>query len=223
MAIIFEDRCYNCGTITKQLFVPIDEMILFDGKSVLMPAKSCMCIEYTLSADSSTINFSRPREAGETVDMIVFRNFFQGSIKTSSDGSLAQDVKAFIESLGDKPWALKISVNITTSNRYNMTVPDISYNIAKDSTMIFKNSTILLEGKDYSVSQAPYARAIVNFSPRLEIGEKLEIVIFKNMAVDDYLVMENQINKSAEISRLKEDIEKLVAEVNNLRSRAVFT
>ena len=45
MAIIFEDRCYNCGTITKQLFVPTDEMILIDGKSVLMPAKSCMCIE----------------------------------------------------------------------------------------------------------------------------------------------------------------------------------
>lgn len=211
------------GTVSYK--IPIDG-IDKNKDQIMVSANSVMYsegIEYTLSADSSTINFSRPREAGETVDMIVFRNFFQGSIKTSSDGSLAQDVKAFIESLGDKPWVLKISVNITTSNRYNMTVPDISYNIAKDSTMIFKNSTILLEGKDYSVSQAPYARAIVNFSPGLEIGEKLEIVIFKNMAVDDYLVIENQINKSAEISRLKEDIEKLVAEVNNLRSRAVFT
>lgn len=45
MAIIFEDRCYNCGTITKQLFVSNDEKILIDGKSVFMPAKSCMCIE----------------------------------------------------------------------------------------------------------------------------------------------------------------------------------
>jgi len=45
MPIIFEDRCCNCGTITKQVFVPIDEMILIDGKSVHMPAKSCMCIE----------------------------------------------------------------------------------------------------------------------------------------------------------------------------------
>jgi len=45
MPINFEDRCCNCGTITKQVFVPIDEMILIDGKSVHMPAKSCMCIE----------------------------------------------------------------------------------------------------------------------------------------------------------------------------------
>jgi hypothetical protein len=45
MALIFEDRCYHCGTITKQLFVSNDEKILIDGKSVFMPAKSCMCIE----------------------------------------------------------------------------------------------------------------------------------------------------------------------------------
>lgn len=45
MAIVFEDRCYHCGTITKQLFFPTEENGLIYGKPIVMPAKSCMCIE----------------------------------------------------------------------------------------------------------------------------------------------------------------------------------
>ena len=174
---------------------------------LLVSANSVMYslgVEYSLNYRSNKwfIDFTRPREAGETIDLILFKNVFFGSKNIASDGTLNGDVKAFLETNSDTAWVRKFDVNITTSNRSKLNIPDLKFNKLTDSSLLFVNSTILIEDKDYVVNQRDNNRATFEFINPLATGRTLEIMVFKNalntkdMEIDFSVIEDNIIPTS---------------------------
>lgn len=214
---------FTAGAVSYEIPVLFDknkDFLMVSANSVIYSLNT----EYSLSTNSGKnfINFTRPRETSETIDIVIFKNIYTGSIITSSDGTVDQDIKAFIESNGDRPWTKKVDITISSSNRTNLTVPDLSYNLLKDEMLLFVNSVVLLEGKDYIVKQEASSSAVISFSPPLAVGQKLEMLMLKNVRPSDSKITEYKIAESAIVNGLKQQLQDLSNELANVRNKAVF-
>ena len=185
--------------------------------------------EYTLNYRNSKwyIDFTRAREAGETVDLICFKNVFYGTKSITSDGSVVDDVRVFLETNADTTWVRKFDVTVTGSNKLTLQIPDLKFNKYNDSSLIFANSVFLIENKDYRVVQRNNGIATFEFMEEMPLGRKLEILIFKNIYntkdveidfnfIDDNIIPSTKVSNVGDLTLLETENKILVNSINEL-------
>lgn len=220
---------FTAGTTAYEMpvanFDIVKDFIMVSANSVMYSLGD----EYNLNYRNGKwyIDFTRAREVGETVDIICFKNVFYGTKTISSDGSVVDDVRVFLETNADTTWVRKFDVTVTEGNKLSLQIPDLKFNKYNDSSLIFANSAFLIENKDYRVVQRNNGVATFEFLNEMPVGRKLEILIFKNIYntkdveidfnfIDDNIIPSTKVNNLGDLTLLETENKVLVNAINEL-------